>query len=320
MKKTATAWLITATALVLVGCVLFGGVMMALKWDFTKLSTTTFETNEHRVTQAYHSIALNTDTADIAFVPSEDGTTKVVCHEETRITHAVTVKDDTLCIDRVDSRKWHERIGIDIGSTSVTVYLPQGDYTALNINEHTGNVNIPADFTFDRIDIVATTGRVACAASARGDLNIKADTGDIRVDAVTASTMNLAVSTGAVTVNSATVSGDVSVKVSTGKASLTDVTCANVTSTGSTGKLVMTNVVASGKFHLERSTGDVHFVSCDAGEITVKTSTGDVSGSLLSDKIFFAQTDTGRVDVPKSINGGTCEITTDTGDIVLTVE
>ena len=50
------------------------------------------------------------------------------------------------------------------------------------------------------------------------------------------------------------------------------------------------------------------------------TDTGDVKGSLLSEKIFIPTTDTGDVDVPKTVTGGRCEITTDTGDIKITVK
>lgn len=44
-----------------------------------------------------------------------------------------------------------------------------------------------------------------------------------------------------------------------------------------------------------------------------------MKGSLLSDKVFLMQTDTGEVDVPKTVTGGKCEIITDTGDIRIDV-
>ena len=59
---------------------------------------------------------------------------------------------------------------------------------------------------------------------------------------------------------------------------------------------------------------------CDAFEIVAKTSTGDVTGSFLSEKIFMAQTDTGRIDVPQTMTGGKCQITTNTGDIKVKIE
>ena len=63
----------------------------------------------------------------------------------------------------------------------------------------------------------------------------------------------------------------------------------------------------------------MRFDGCDAAEITVKTGTGDVTGTLLSDKVFLTETGTGRIDVPKSTVGGRCEINTDTGDIKIDI-
>ena len=71
---------------------------------------------------------------------------------------------------------------------------------------------------------------------------------------------------------------------------------------------------------MERSTGDVTFTDADASEITVQTDTGDVSGSLLTEKVFITETDTGKVSVPNTVTGGRCKITTDTGDIRITVD
>ena len=62
---------------------------------------------------------------------------------------------------------------------------------------------------------------------------------------------------------------------------------------------------------------DVRFEGCDAGELSVRTDTGDVTGTLLSGKVFLVQSDTGRVEVPKTVSGGRCEIATDTGDILI---
>ena len=72
------------------------------------------------------------------------------------------------------------------------------------------------------------------------------------------------------------------------------------------------------KIHLELALSDYVAVEVPF-ELFVKTDTGDISGSLLSDKIFLTETDTGSIKVPQSVNGGKCELTTDTGDIRITV-
>ena len=79
-------------------------------------------------------------------------------------------------------------------------------------------------------------------------------------------------------------------------------------------------MVATETFTIERSTGDVRFEGSDAAQLFVETDTGDVEGSLLSDKVFLVTTDTGEKDVPNSITGGRCEITTDTGDVRITIQ
>lgn len=78
-------------------------------------------------------------------------------------------------------------------------------------------------------------------------------------------------------------------------------------------------MLAAEKFSVERSTGDVKFNRCDATTIYVKTDTGDVTGNLLSSKVFITNTDTGIVDVLQTVDGGKCEIITNTGDIELDI-
>jgi DUF4097 and DUF4098 domain-containing protein YvlB len=108
--------------------------------------------------------------------------------------------------------------------------------------------------------------------------------------------------------------------VDTGETEITDLTCASLTTTGKTGELYMSNVIASGGFTIKRSTGDVEFEKCDAAELLITTSTGDVEGSLLTDKVFIHNTNTGEVQLPETVTGGKCKITSDTGDIEITIE
>ncbi|MBR0189557.1 MAG: DUF4097 family beta strand repeat protein [Clostridia bacterium] len=131
--------------------------------------------------------------------------------------------------------------------------------------------------------------------------------------------LTINVSTGDITVTGVKSVGDVQVNVSTGRTEIKNVTCKNFITDGSTGKVVLNNVIATEKFTIKRSTGDIKFQDCDAGEISVKTSTGDVTGLLLSEKVFITDTSTGKIDVPKSKSGGICEITTSTGDIEIKI-
>ena len=75
-----------------------------------------------------------------------------------------------------------------------------------------------------------------------------------------------------------------------------------------------------GSIDIERTTGDIKFNGCDASELVIVTDTGNVKGTLLSDKVFIAKTDTGSIKVPETVSGGKCKITTDTGDIKIEIK
>lgn len=320
MKKATRAWLIAAASLVLIGCILFAGAMSAIGWDFSKLSTVDYELNAHEIAEPFRDIALSTDTANIAFVPSEDGKCRVECYEEENARHSVAVEGDALAIQRIDARPWYDRIGLHFGSPRITIYLPAAEYGALSIRESTGSIEIPKAFAFASADISLTTGDVDFRASAAESIQIKASTGAIRVENVSAGSLELSTTTGAATVLGATCRGDITISVSTGRANLTDISCRSIISTGTTGSIALDRVIAESAISIERSTGNVRFSGCDAAELHIKTSTGDVTGSLLTDKVFAIDAGTGRVDVPNSTAGGKCEIATRTGDVKMEIE
>lgn len=320
MHKSTIIWLTIAVCLIVIGLLLFAVAMSAIGWDLKKLGTEKFETNTYEITQDFTDISVKTDTAQVFFAPSEDASCKVVCYEQKKIQHSVTVEDGTLTVTVNDERQWYEHIGIHFQTPKITVYLPQGQYSDLSIQSDTGYAKIPKDFTFENIRISTDTGAVTCHASAAGTVQIKTATGYIRVQDISAQALELTASTGAITVSDVDCAGDAKIKVSTGLAKLTDVTCNNLTSTGSTGSITLKNVIAAEQFSIERDTGSVKFDGCDAAEIFVETDTGSVTGTLLSDKVFFAETDTGSIDVPKSTSGGRCEVTTDTGSIKLKIQ
>ncbi len=320
MSKSTKIWLITAISLILIGCIIFGGALMTLKFDFKKLSTVKYETNDYVIAEAYKNISILADTADILFLPAEGTETSVICYEETKAKHTVRVEDDTLVIAVEDNKKWYDHIGIKLGTSKITVNIPAGEYGDITVKSDTGKLEIPKELSFKNIDVSQSTGDVTNFASASDTVRISTSTGDIYVESITAGTLDLSVSTGKMTVNGTAVIGDATLKVSTGKSYLTDVTCGNLISTGNTGDITLKNVIAEAKFDIERSTGDVKLDGCDAAELRIETDTGSVKGTLLSEKIFITDTSTGSVKVPKSQNGGICEITTSTGSIKIDIE
>ena len=293
--------------------------MALLGWDLKKLSTVKYETSVHEVGEEYENITVITDAADILLLPAEGKETAVTCYEQKNVTHTVTVKDGTLIIELVDTRKWYEHIGINLDTPRITLSLPAGEYAALSIQAKTADTEIPDGFRFESIDVRKSTGDITCRADAKS-ITLKTTTGDICVDGISAETLDITATTGKVRVTDTDCTGDVALRVTTGKAQVSSLTCKGFSSTGSTGDVTLSGVVAKQALFVERTTGDVTLAGCDAATLSFVLDTGDVTGTLLTEKVFIPRTNTGKVDVPKTKAGGVCEITTHTGNIQIRIE
>ena len=320
MKNKTKISLIIGLSLLIIGGIIFTGVMYMISFDFSRLSTTKYEVNTYDISEKFDDMVFNTNTSDITFALSTDDKTKIVCEEECNEKHNVTVLNNTLKIEVEKNKKWYEYIGINFKTPKITVYLSGSEFGNLTIKEDTGDIKIPADFHFSDIDIYLSTGDVENYASASGVIKIRTTTGYIKAENITVNSVSFTASTGKIIANNVESETDVNLKISTGKAKLSNISCKNLSSTGDTGDISLENVVAKEKVSIIRSTGDVKLAKCDGAEIFNEPNTGDVSGTLLSEKIFITKTDTGKVEVPQTITGGKCEITTDTGDIKITLE
>lgn len=320
MTTASKIWLIIAASLLLLGLIVFTLGMSAVNWDFTRLSTVKYETNSYEISEGFKNISIDVTTADVVFVPTDDANTSVVCYEQEKMKSSVSVKDGALTIETVDTRRWYEFISISFGKPKITVYLPKGEYGALKISLTTGSTEIPKELSFDSADLSTTTGDVILSSSVRGEMKIKSTTGEIHLSDVSVGSLDISITTGKLVASNTDCSGNVTLKLTTGYASLSDLTCASLSSTGQTGNADLKNVIASDSFFIERTTGSVTFTSCDAANIHVKVTTGNISGSLLSPKIFSASTTTGKVNLPASAEGGGCELITTTGNITITLQ
>ena len=98
MSKVIKIWLIVASSLVVAGIIIFGAVMTIFNWDFTKLGTSDYETNRYEIEESFRDLSIDTNTADITVLPSEDGEVKVVCKEKSKLKYSVSVENDTLIV------------------------------------------------------------------------------------------------------------------------------------------------------------------------------------------------------------------------------
>lgn len=272
--------LITAVSLILVGIIIFIGVMTVLDWDFNKLSTVKYETNTYEITESFKNIKIDITTADVNVLPSKADKTTVICYEKSTLKHSAYVDGETLKLELNDMRKWYERVGINFDMSKITVYLPEAEYESLTVDSSTGDINVSGNLSFN-------------------DLSISLSTGDVELNDIK--------------------SGSASISATTGDIEITDMESGSATISLSTGDIEAKNLLCENSLTISTTTGDVELEAFDAGEISITTSTGDIFGSILSEKIFITSTSTGKVSVPSSASGGKCELSTTTGDIKITL-
>ena len=87
-----------ALILLVVGALIMVAAMFSMKFDFRRLGTRRTVTNTYTPAGDFEDILIGIDTAELTFLPSEDGKLKVICVEEEGMQHVVAVSDGTLSI------------------------------------------------------------------------------------------------------------------------------------------------------------------------------------------------------------------------------
>ena len=317
-----------------------------------------YEEGVYVIESDFSSLFLTTGEADITFAPSDGGECRIEVYKSGIYGFSSEVKDGSLNIGFKKRPVWYAFINLGFKSPEIKIYLPSSVYDSLTVKADTGGVQIPESFAFATVDVDVSTGDVEYAAresasvkisastghitvsraNVSGDITLSvstggieisettsggkvtagASTGDVEITSLKAASLAITTSTGDVNITDTTVSGEITQIIDTGATVFDGVVCDKLTTDGSTGDIDLKGFRAEAALTVKRSTGDVTFTDSDAGEITVEVSTGDVTGNLLSPKIFITSTNTGKISVPESTEGGKCKITTSTGKIVIT--
>ena len=160
MKKIIIAGILLLVLGLVVGVVSFS--LMGFRFDGFK--TVEYETKTTELRGDFRNIHIIGDTAHIAIYhpryPTLDNTAKLESLESENCRTVVSVEDGTLTIRMVDERKWYERMEISLKSPGLDLYLPEGDYGDLTIENSTGDIHISGGFRFDSIRVKCSTGDV----------------------------------------------------------------------------------------------------------------------------------------------------------------
>ena len=311
MKKIILLPIILGSTLLIVGGTIFA-IGMTKSLNPANQVTKHVDLND----KEFSNFDIDLDIADLEFKKSDDGSKKVVLNQSDKYYHTVETKDNTLKIQSVDTRKWYEKwFDFTLSFMKVTIYLPENSYGDLKIDSSTGDVDIPANYTFNSSNIKLSTGKINFKSNVTNKAYFKASTGDVNINDSHVNELEIETSTGNNTLNNVKADENIAIKASTGDVKTNGVKAKNLKVKTSTGKINIIDTIIDEKITLEASTGNITFDRSDANTLDVKTDTGNVKGTILTSKIIFAETDTGRLNYPKLETGGRFDIKTDTGDI-----
>lgn len=245
--------------------------------NFTEKSTFGDTLRTYTAESSICGVAADCGPADFILLPSENNTCRVECAENETVHYVVTTENSVLHICRADSRTVFSffKFYRALRSEPVRVYLPQGAYKSLEVKVTSGDIAVPAGYTFDTASLHSASGDIACCAEC-GALSAQAASGDITLKDTSCGTLALGTASGAVT---------------------------------------LLNIKNESGGSIETASGSIHFENCDAASLSLDSMSGSVVGTLNTGKAFRAQSRSGKVDVPFDTGTGTCKVSTLSGSI-----
>lgn len=296
MSKTKKIWIMTALACIVVGLLLAVFAFARTGFRYSELNSAELYTKVYDMEESFSSIDISAAECDVYFYPIKDGACRVECREDAKITHTVSVENETLVVARKDHRKWYEHIGFFWGDMSIKVYLPERMYRELKVLSVSGDISIPREFTFEEAELITTSGDILLEGLVQKSLTAKTVSGDLTVYNVSGDTASVQ-----------STSGDI-------KFSDFNVETLHIDSTS--GEVTLHDGIASQKISIETVSGDIHLDQCDSASLWLKAVSGDIKGFLLTEKHFTTHTTSGDVRVSESFSAvQPCEVTTTSGDI-----
>ena len=340
MKKSVWISMIVAGACILAGlaCIAVGHAMGGHRFMKSNI-----ESKDYIVTEDFQDIRVDTVSADVTFVLSEDGTCRVVTKDDGRMDYTVGVIDATLTVSAEVKEPWYKRPFSLFGGAEgarVTIYLPAKAYQSLTAKTTSGDIETESRLSIlQGVILMVTTGDIEWQGSAESlfakattgeislenvtvaeTITVETTTGDINLTRVTGSSLDAHAGTGDVELVDSSITGQITAEVTTGEMTLTRVTCDELDTQTTSGRIELTDTTATGHIRAKTNSGAIRLVRADAATLSIKTTSGSVTGSLRTPKVFYTHTTSGSVDVPRSTEGGLCEVETTSGSIRLTIE
>lgn len=341
MKHSKKIAIIVSVVCILagIGMILAGCLGMADQ-DPRSFSTIQFKEKSYKFSEPISNIDIQTTDSNIKVVPSENSHCRIICDDNEKRYHEVTLENGTLTITQKNDYMWYETMGVYwYYDPTITIYLPEAEYADLKLISVSGDVHVSPGFSFQTAKMQSTSGSLVFSSSAvgmlrtattsgainlsdftAGRLEISTSSGDILIHSgevgeaivleavsghaelnnISAQSMTARTSSGIVTLRQLSLTDELALKTVSGDMELEDLSVKALSANTSSGVISLRRTSAADEFLLKSVSGRIRLDGSDASALQIETSSGDVEGTLRTPKNFIYKTSSGNVSLPAS--------------------
>ena len=195
--KISTIFILVAVGLIVIGAVLSICAFVVVKFDISRFSLKKYDFTVIEFDEKITDIKIDTVESDVTLVLTDSDKCKIECKENVKTPHTFTLADGVLSISVEDNRKITDHISL-LGNDNgqIIVYLPEKDFSNLEITNQTGDISLPKSLSFENIKINARTGDVNIGSAVIRDLTVKLTTGDVFIRGADCLSVEITATTG----------------------------------------------------------------------------------------------------------------------------
>ena len=320
MRKSAKISLIIAALLLVFGAVLCFGGLTLTHFDLNRLNDPSSlpVTREQVVSEPFTDLEIDGLSCAVRLRPSADGSCHIRLTTDRPLTLTDSLQGNTLTVKVEEEHS--VRIHFPLRPDELLIELPQAQYGRLEIATASGEIEIPADFTFEKAKLDATSGSLSLMASVSGAAELHTSSGAIRIKNTQLGSLEAEAASGTITLENLTVKGNAELEATSGSIIMDGLTAQKLDAETTSGTIKAINVLLNEDMDLETASGSIRLSSCDAPRIELESSSGSISGTLRTGKLFSARSSSGSIRLPENSGSELCTVTTASGSIDLSVE
>ncbi|MBR1861776.1 MAG: DUF4097 family beta strand repeat protein [Lachnospiraceae bacterium] len=266
--------LIVAGAMMLAGAGITFASIASHGFDFESIQSKGAETveKEYPISGSINDIII--EDAKVKISPAL-GESYVKTVELPKYTFDVKLEGGVLSVVGKNEMKWFD-YPFAINEPEVVVYIPEGEYESLKINNDSNSVVVEDGFIFGSAKVEDGSGSIKFYSDTTGDLVLHSGSGSVTVEGASSGSMDVYAGSGSVKMRDIK-TGNIGIKDSSGSIKLEGIECADADIDSGSGGVTVSGIDAAG-IKIKCSSGSTHIEDGQfTGNVTVKSGSGSVN-------------------------------------------